>query len=563
MNLTIKREEKVKMKSKKLLALALSAVMVLSLAACGGDKEGGEATGTNFPGTPDEDTYVVDFRAEPPELNSVLTTDVTSGTVLRLVISGLYRLDKNDQPVPDLAEETTVSEDGRTYTMKLRQDSKWSNGEPVTAHDFVFAYQTICDPKTGSQYAYIVYDNLLNGNEVYEGTMSPDQLGVKALDDYTLEVTFENPIPYAEHLLSFASYYPLNEKAYKEIGADVYGDDPDKIVTNGAYSISEWVHEDHITLTANEDFYDPDRCAVKNVKFLMLKDSNARMNAFQGGEVDVVNLTGDQMEQAKELGIHTESYVDNSVWYLQYNLQKTDKGLDNVNIRKALMYGIDTKELCDNILKDGSVPATGYVPTSINGGNGELYRDYAGDIIEPDIEGAKEYLEKGLEETGLSVEDLNGIAILTDDTDQARRTCQFLQEQWKANLGIEVSINQQPFKNRLDAMQSGDFDVVLAGWVPDYNDPMTYVDMFMTTNGNNYGKYSNEQYDSLLTQAMKEGDFDKRIALIAEAEQLGVVEDAVVAPIYFQSTSYAVSDKVKNMTRTGFQEFDFTDALDK
>lgn len=548
------------MKSKKLLALVVSAVMVLSLAACGGDKgTEGEAAGTAYPGTADEDTYVVDFRAEPPELNSLLTSDVTSGDVLRMVISGLYRLDENDQPVPDLAEETEISDDGCTYTMKLREDATWSNGEPVTAHDFVFAYQTICNPETGSVYAYIVYDNLLHGNEVYEGKMDPSELGVKALDDYTLEVTFENPLPYAEHLLSFASYYPLNEKAYNEIGADVYGDEADKIVTNGAYTISEWVHEDHITLTANENFYDPDRCAIKNVKYLMLKDSNARLNAFQGGEVDVVNLTGDQMAQAEELGIHTESYVDNSVWYLQYNLQHKETGMDNVNIRKALMLAVDTKELCDNVLKDGSVPATGYVPTSINGGNGELYRDTAGDIIEPNVEEAKTLLEKGLEETGLTVEDLNKISLLTDDTDGARRTCQFLQEQWKANLGIEVTINQQPFKNRLDAMQTGNFDVVLAGWVPDYNDPMTYLDMFMTTNGNNYGKYSNEQYDSLLTQAMKESDFDERVSLLVQAEQLGIAEDVVVAPIYFQSTSYAVSDKVKNMTRTGFQEFDFTD----
>lgn len=548
------------MKSKKLLALIVSAVMVLSLAACGGDKgTEGEAAGTAYPGTADEDTYVVDFRAEPPELNSLLTSDVTSGDVLRMVISGLYRLDENDQPVPDLAEETEISDDGCTYTMKLREDATWSNGEPVTAHDFVFAYQTICNPETGSVYAYIVYDNLLHGNEVYEGKMDPSELGVKALDDYTLEVTFENPLPYAEHLLSFASYYPLNEKAYNEIGADVYGDEADKIVTNGAYTISEWVHEDHITLTANENFYDPDRCAIKNVKYLMLKDSNARLNAFQGGEVDVVNLTGDQMAQAEELGIHTESYVDNSVWYLQYNLQHKETGMDNVNIRKALMLAVDTKELCDNVLKDGSVPATGYVPTSINGGNGELYRDTAGDIIEPNVEEAKTLLEKGLEETGLTVEDLNKISLLTDDTDGARRTCQFLQEQWKANLGIEVTINQQPFKNRLDAMQTGNFDVVLAGWVPDYNDPMTYLDMFMTTNGNNYGKYSNEQYDSLLTQAMKESDFDERVSLLVQAEQLGIAEDVVVAPIYFQSTSYAVSDKVKNMTRTGFQEFDFTD----
>ena len=170
----------------------------------------------------------------------MLTTDVASGDILREVMVGLYKLDENDTPQPDLAETTEVSDDGRTYTMTLRQDATWTNGEPVTAHDFVFSYQTICNKETASSYAFIVYDNLLNGNEVYEGTMDPSELGVKALDDYTLEVTFENPIPYAEHLFSFASYYPVNQKGYEEIGADVYGDEADKIVTNGAYTISEW-----------------------------------------------------------------------------------------------------------------------------------------------------------------------------------------------------------------------------------------------------------------------------------------------------------------------------------
>ena len=201
------------MKSKKLLALVVSAVMVLSLAACGGDKgTEGEAAGTAYPGTADEDTYVVDFRAEPPELNSLLTSDVTSGDVLRMVISGLYRLDENDQPVPDLAEDTQISDDGCTYTMKLREDATWSNGEPVTAHDFVFAYQTICNPKTGSVYAYIVYDNLLHGNEVYEGTMDPSELGVKALDDYTLEVTFNTPLAYALNLFDDGDYRGASEQ---------------------------------------------------------------------------------------------------------------------------------------------------------------------------------------------------------------------------------------------------------------------------------------------------------------------------------------------------------------
>ena len=562
------------MKMKKILAMALASAMVLSLGACGSSdsgstsgsdsnaaSDGTETASTAFPGTAEDDTYVVDLRAEPPELNSILTTDVASGDILREVMVGLYRLDANDTPVPDLAETTEVSDDGCTYTMTLRQDAKWSNGEPVTANDFVFSYQTICSKEAASSYAFIVYDNLLNGNEVYEGTMDPSELGVKALDDYTLQVTFENPIPYAEHLFSFASYYPMNQKAYEEIGADVYGDDADKIVTNGPYTISEWTHNDHITLTQNPDFYDPDRCAVGTIKYLMMNDANTRMNAFQGGEVDCINISGDQITQAEGLGAKVNSYVDNSNWYIQFNTQKSDKGLDNANIRLGLGMAIDSQSLCDNILKDGSVPATGLVPTTIAGANGEKYRDAAGDIVGYDPDAAKEAFEKGLQETGLSADDLK-LTFLCDDQSNAQKTAEFFQAQWKEVLGIDVEIVPQPFKSRLDSMDSGDFDMVYAGWSPDYNDPMTFLDMFTTTNGNNYGKYSNTQYDELIANAMKEADVVARQDMLIQAETLVTKTDAAVYPIYFSAVSYATSDKVQNMTRTGFQEFDFTDAAD-
>ncbi len=562
------------MKLKKLLALVMAGAMVLSLGACGNSSDSGKTTdsssesdaseeettaATGFAGTADADMYTVDLRAEPPELNSILTTDVASGDILRMVISGLYRLDENDTPVPDLAETTEVSEDKCTYTMTLRQDAKWSNGEPVTANDFVFAYQTICNKETASSYAFIVYDNLLNGNEVYDGTMDPSELGVKAIDDYTLEVTFENPIPYAEHLFSFASYYPMNQKAYEEIGADVYGDEADKIVTNGAYTISEWTHNDHITLTANPDFYDPDRCAVGSVKFTMMNDANTRMNAFQGGQNDCINLNGDQVVQAEQLGIHVENYIDNGNWYIQFNTLKKDKGLDNANIRLALGMAIDTQSMCDNILKDGSIPATGLVPTTIAGANGEKYREAVGDITTYDAEAAKAAFETGLQETGLKAEDLN-LSILCDDQSQGQKLAEFFQAQWKEVLGIDVSITPQPFKSRLASMDAGDFDMVFAGWAPDYNDAMTFIDMFTTTNGNNYGKYSNEEYDNLVAGAMKEADAAKRQEMLAQAETLVTKTDAAIYPLYFSSISYAVSDKVQSMTRTGFQEFDFTDA---
>lgn len=550
------------MKMKKILALALAGAMVLSVVGCSPDKSKDSqqdsstpATGMSYPGTKDKDMVTVDLRGEPAELNSILSTDVPSKNVLTHVISGLYALDADDKPVPDLAEDTKVSEDGKTYTLKLRQDSKWSNGEPVTAHDFVYSWQQISTKEVASVYGFIVYENLLNGMEVYEGTKDISELGVKALDDYTLEVTFVNPLPYALHLFAFSSYFPMNKKAYEEIGSDKYAKDADKIVTNGPYKIDEWVHDDHITLAKNEDWYNADKIEIPKIKYLMMKDANARMNAFKAGEVDSINLTGEQMEQAEKEGINVKSYIDNSNWYLQYNTQK--KELSSAKIRQALGMSVDTQAFCENVLKDGSVPATGVVPNGINGADNSDYTAAVGDITVSDKEKAKKLFEEGLTEIGMDAENYK-LSLIVDDTSNAQRLAAFLQDQFKQALEITVDIKPMPFKSRLAAMQSGDFDIAFAGWSPDYNDAMTYLDMFVAGNGNNYGKYSNAEFDKLIADAIKEADDKKRQEMLIEAEKILVEQDAPVSVLYFQKMTYALSDKIEGMVRTGFQEFDFT-----
>lgn len=549
------------MKMKKILALALAGAMVLSLAGCGGTpsdskKEGSSAKkGMSYPGTKDKDMVTVDIRAEPPELNTIKTTDVASKDILTQTISGLYKLDADDKPVPALAKETKVSEDGRIYTMKLREDSKWSNGDPVTAHDFVYAWQRICSKEEAAVYGFIVYDNLINGKEVYEGTKDPSELGVKALDDYTLEVTFVNPIPYALSLFAFPNYFPMDQKAYEKIGPDKYAKDADKIVTNGPYKIEEWVHDDHITLAKNDEWYDADKIHIPKLKYLMMKDTNARMNAFKAGDLDSFNLTGEQMDQAKKDNITIKSYIDNSNWYLQYNTQK--KEMSNPKIRQALGMSIDAKQFCDNVLKNGSIPATGLVPKGINGANNSDYTDAVGTITVFDKDKAKKLFEEGLSEIGMDAGNYK-VSLIVDDSAAAQKYATFFQDQIKQGLGITVDIKPMPFKSRLAAMQSGDFDIVYAGWSPDYNDAMTYLDMFTTGNGNNYGKYSSPEYDKLVADATKEVDPQKRQDMLVKAEKLLIEKDAPVYPIYFSKNAYALSDKVEGMVRSGFQEYDFT-----
>ena len=555
------------MRMKKVIALSLASAMMLSVAACGNQQtstgDAGQTASTtakvSYPGTPDQDMVTVDLISEPPELNSLMTQDSASGDVLRLTVVGLYELDKNDNPVPNLATDTQVSEDGKTYTMKLKQGVKWSNGEEVTAHDFVFAYQTLCKKETAAPYGFMIYENLVNGMDIFEGKKDPSELGVKAIDDYTLEVSFVTPIPYATSLFSFYTFLPMNQKAYEEIGANNYAKDMDKIVTNGAYKFAEWVHDDHITLVKNPEYHKADEIKVEKVKYMMMKDANARMNAFKAAQLDSFTLSGDQKAQFEAEGGQTISFVDNSVWYLQYNTKV--KAFSNPKIRKAFGLAIDTQLLCDSVLKDGSVVASGIVPSGIAGANGVKYREVADNMMTYDKELAKKMLEEGLAEEGMKLEDLK-VSFLTGDTTGAQRDAAFYQEQWKQVLGVHVDVKPMPFKGRIQAMQEGNFDMVYAGWSADYDDPMTYLDLFTTNNGNNHGYYSNKEYDKLIKAAKVEPDVDKRQQMLMDAETLLLKEDAPIYPLYFRAQSYVLSDKLQGVTRTGFQPWDFTDGAE-
>ena len=568
------------MTMKKLLALLLAGLMAVSAAGCAstpaassGDtttnsttSESETAQKSNYAGTSDPDMVTVDMRAEPPDLNPTTTSDVASADILRMTTAGLFKLDANDQPVPDLAESYTVSEDGKTYTIKLRQDAKWNNGDPVTANDFIYSWTISMTKETASVYGFILYNNIKNGDKFYAGECDASELGCKAVDDYTLEVTFNTPLTYALNLFAFQSYLPVNQKIYEAAGTNsdgtsMYNKDIDTMAYNGPYYVSEWVHDDHITLTKNEDFYDADSISIPKVNYVMMTDTNARLSAFQAGQVDCINVNNEQIKQLEALNEPVYSYTDNSNWYFQYNLEG-NKILSNAKVRMALGNAVDPQSYVDNVLADGSVVANGLVPTSINGANDGKYVDGREDLLTHDVEGAKALFEEGLKELGMSVEDVGTLTYVCDDQTKARTEAEYFQNQWKTVLGIDVEISPMSFKARLDAMENGNFDIVFAGWAPDYNDAMTFLDMFMVGNGNNYGKYNNPEYDELLNQASEEVDAAKRQEILQQAETILIKDDCVVYPLYFSVVNYVKSNKLSGMTRTGFQEFDFCDGAE-
>lgn len=569
------------MKTKKLIAVLLVLAMsVMMFTACGskdngtkgkddngtpsnaengtsGDTEtdtGAETETENkeslYPGTPGENEITVNIAAEPPEMFTVTTTDSTSFTVIRHVIENLVMLDADNQPIPGVAKEWKVSDDGLTYNFYLRDNMKWSNGEPVTAHDFVFAWKSLLNPDFAADYAYFGYV-FKNGEKFYKGEVGEDELGFKAVSDYELEITLENPSAYFVSQLAFGVFAPLNEKAYNEFG-DAYGTDADKMVYNGAYTMTSWEHENKIVLEKNPDYWDADNVSLQKINMVMIKESNAALNAYKAGEADMIGVNGEQVEMLKAEGEPIYTYDDGAVAYLEFNLK--DPYLQNKNLRKAIACAVDKQAFVTAILKNNSKPATSFTSPAISGLN-DSFANEVGELVSVfDPEKAKEYYATALDELGV---DTVSLALIADDSDAAVDSAAFVQEQLRVNLGIDIKVENMPFKSRLARMSSKDFCMVFALWGPDYNDPMTYLDMFETGNGNNHMSFANEAYDELLDKVRTELDPATRMGYLADVEKL-LMDELPIAPIYWRSRDYVTSNKIASgVVRTAFQDMNF------
>lgn len=547
---------------KKLRNLVAALLVGVMLVGCGGSSSSGGKEIT------------VDLGAEPPELNTFMTSTSVSGNVLRHVVEGLVTLDANDKAAPGMAKSWDVSEDKLTVTFHLREGAKWSNGEEVTAKDFVFAQEQLYDARNGAPYGSTWAERVVGAQDLFKITTADkttgklaasdaeiqaakDALGVKAIDDYTLEFKLTGPYDYFVDLMAFYSFAPINEKAYKEMGGlDKYAKEADAMVYNGPFKIESWAHESEMVLVKNEDYWNKDAIEAEKITFTMITDSNTRENEFRAGNVDVVSLTGLQAKEMKSNlveGSDLKSYDDGSIWYLEYNTSV--KGLNNAKIRRALTLAIDAQSFIDSIVQNDSTVAYSFTPPAIQQGTfNKAVADAGVGIGERNVETAKALLAEGLAEENLTVADLK-VAMITDDTDVAKKNCEFVQEQLRANLGVEIQVEQMPHKQRIARMDAKDFAIVFAGWSLDYNDPMTYMDLWLTGGGNNHTNWSNAQYDKLIADAAMEGDTAKRTDLLIQAEKI-LMDECPIGIIYNRKQSYVVSSKIKNVIRTASTDLD-------
>lgn len=400
--------------------------------------------------------------------------------------------------------------------------------------------------------ASFLYENIKNGEAFYNGKVKESELGIQVVDDYTLKIEWAQPKPDGLFLLSLPSYFPVNKQAYEKIGADKYGKDADKMLTNGAYKLTEWVHDDHMMLQKSEDYFNASNIKIPKVKLTMIGDTDARLNAFTAGEIDLCSIYSEQIAQVKqkdERAIH--SYIDGGSYYLSFNMK--NEYLSNENLRKALAYSIDTQSLLDNVIADGSMAADGLVPGAIAGAGKESYADVRGSLFAYDLNKAQKYLKLALKELGVATDDLKltlDIADTTYNQDQAA----YIQQQWKENLGIEIKVKARAWKALEQSKGNGEFNIGIEANGPTENSAMTFLEFFASDNANNLEKYTNPKFDQLLSDADKEADLEKKQDLMIQAEKI-LLDEMAMGPLYFTRTTYAVSDKLEGLVRTPFQYF--------
>ncbi len=523
--------------------LGITLVSSAVLAACGSNTEGSKGGSTT------QELNLIE-TAEIPTMDSVLNTDTVGSTVMNNVMEGLYRLNlKNEPELAMAAEVPTISEDGLTYTFKIREDANWSNGEPVTANDFVFAWRRLVNPETGSQSAYMMEDVIKNATEINKGELKPEELGVKEIDDKTLEIQLVAELPYFKDLLSLSMFLPQNEDYVTEKG-NKYASSSDNALYNGPFVLTKW---DGTGLSwsyeKNDTYWDAETVKLDEINVDVVKETSTAINLYDAGEIDSMKLTGEYV-QTKQGDPDLKSAPTSSVFYFKYNQERNGQPtpLANENIRKAISMAFDKEAYAKTILQNGSLPANGLVPSGIvkNPSTDEDFRDENGDLLIYDKEAAKEYMKKGLAELGV---DSLKLELLSDDSENAKKSSEYMQGQLMQNLpGLEINIRSVPFKVRIDVNSRQDYDIQMAGWGADFADPINFLELFETTNSNNKASISIPEYDALLEKVNTTdlNDLDKRWSDMIEAEKL-LLDQAAIAPIYQRYNAILEKPYVKNI----------------
>lgn len=526
---------------KRNLALFLALVLALSsiLTACGGDDKKEDEKKTTEEGKTESKGNIeelpVTVGPEPDTMDPTLNTASDVSTVLNHAFEGLMKLNKDGLTYTGgQAEDYKVSDDNLTYTFTLRDGLKWSDGSPLTAEDFVYSWNRAINPDTAADYEYL-YQCI----EGYED----GKLNVTAKDDKTLVVKLSAVTPYFLELCAFPAFFPVQKATVEEAG-ESWSTDASTYVGNGAYKMTEWVHKSYMLFEKNENYYDVENLGPNKIRFVLIEDPSAKLAAYQSGEVVYSdNLPVDEMDKMRESGdLVTPPQL--GTYYVSYNTQ--NEFLKDPLVRKALTLAIDREYLCNEIGKSGQVPAGAFVSEGLTDADvSKQFREVGGDFYDPKANDANlKEAKKALKEAGY--EDGKGLPVfeyIYNEDDTHKLVAQALQDMW-SKIGVRIELVSQEWATFLQTRKSGDYDIARNGWVSDYNDPISYLDMWITDGGNNDAKWSNSDYDKLIDQIKKSSDQEERMQLMHEAENI-IFDEWMLCPIWYYVDKYLLKSNVE------------------
>ncbi|WP_346662618.1 peptide ABC transporter substrate-binding protein [uncultured Merdimonas sp.] len=525
------------MKKRVLAALLTTAMTVTLLAGCGvpgGSDDGGDTEGLK------RVTY--SLREEPPTLDPQLMNSIPSATAAIHTCAGLTR-NVEGEIRGDGAEDWDVSEDGLVYTFYLRDGLKWSDGEDLTAEDYVYGIQRLVNPETASGYSFLGAI-LKNGDPISKGEMDVSELGVTAPDSSTVEITLEHPATYFTAMTAMAQFCPARQDLVEEYGQD-YAADPDKAAYSGPFVVSEWKHGDEIVLAKNEEYWDKDSIKLDEICLKTVADAKTGVAMWEEGELDITDVPTEMTEQYAD---NSEFVFDGANDYLALNMSE-GRILQNKNLRLALNYAINRQEYIDLATNGVYEANTRYVLPDVNGyeegvNYGEAF-PYEAFPVEGDADKANEYLNAAMTELGVSDPAEITIELLTTDTDLAKKQAEVIQDQIQKAIGVTIEIRQVTYKQRLEMEEKKEFDMVFTGWVPDYPDAYSYLELWLNGSSYNHTSYNNPSYDALVIGSQTETDPKARAEMLFQAEQI-FLEDAAVVPLQLRRIQLLVNENIEN-----------------
>ncbi|SFS41194.1 peptide ABC transporter substrate-binding protein [Marininema halotolerans] len=515
-------------RSVKYLAILLLCSLVIS-ACVNGEKGAGRNS-----------SITLNAQTEPPTLDPALATDTTSGWILDYLFEGLFKKDANGNLVEGCAKAVKVSKDRKNYTFILKKNARWSDGSPLTAHDFEYAWKRVLNPKTASQFAFYLY--YLKGAEAYnKGKGKAEDVGVHALDDLTLKVSLNAPVAYFPELLSFWITYPVKQEIVEKNPKNWWGG-TQSLVSNGAYQLTQWKHGDHLMVKKNSLYEGIKKIQVEQIEWKMVGDAKTAYQMFKTKELDVVtDLPADLLE--KERGskeFQTTPYFG-TYMYL-FNVKK--KPFTNDKIRRAFNLAIRRQSIVDHVSRGGQKPARAFVPYGYKTPENRDFREAAPSYLDEDITKAKNLLKEGMKEEGWR--ELPSVEIAYNSDENHKAIAEAIQGMLRKNLGVEVSLTHQEWKVYLTTVSQQDYQMARMGWVGIIVDPVIFLDYFLGDSPNNQTGWSNKKYDRLLAKAKQEKNENRRLSLLHQAEKI-LMKDLPYIPIYYYSQNSMIQRDWKHI----------------